>query len=129
MAIVGTYGFVYCGANGVGIGVFVIDGGRLRGRDIANGRYEGTAQENSDSSISLAIDFEVMPGLSLVQGTAPQSVPHRRRVNQIVPAEFGDGAPLNFSVPPGTLTLMVKRIPNEWARAVDEGVTITIGRT
>jgi hypothetical protein len=123
-----TYGFVYCGANGVGIGAFTISGERFRGTDMAGGRYDGTARENPDGSIDLNIEFDVMPGETLVQGTAPQEVPHRRRVSQTLPPQFGDGEPLKLQSPPGTLTIMVKRIPDEWARAAIEGVTLTIGR-
>jgi hypothetical protein len=35
MAIDGTYGFVYCGAEDIGIGVFTVSGGSVAGRDFA----------------------------------------------------------------------------------------------
>ena len=43
MAIDGTYGFVYCGSTGLGVGVFCVRGDRFEGLDYAGGRYEGIA--------------------------------------------------------------------------------------
>jgi hypothetical protein len=128
MSIDGAYGFVYSGANGIGIGMFTINGEKFRGVDFAGGQYDGTAKENLDGSISLDIEFEVKPGMMLVQGTSPQEVSYRRSIKQTVPLKFSDGEPLVLSSPPGTLYVMVKQIPDDWARAVDEGVTVKIGR-
>src|SRR3954452_12407775 len=81
MAITGTYGFVYCGANGLGVGLFVIDkDGRLVGSDYVGAKYEGTASESSDGTINVDISFDVPPGVILVQGTSPQDLPHKRQV-------------------------------------------------
>jgi hypothetical protein len=42
----GTYGFVYSGAFGVGIGVFTIRSGRFTGADSGGCEYRGTISEN-----------------------------------------------------------------------------------
>src|ERR1700730_2608396 len=55
MAIDGAYGFVYCGANGLGIGIFTVIGEQFEGIDYDGIRYSGTAHENQDSTIQLAI--------------------------------------------------------------------------
>ena len=52
MAIDGTYGFVYCGAIGMGFGVFTVAEGQVKGRDYAGGKYSGTAKEGPDGSPS-----------------------------------------------------------------------------
>src|SRR5580692_1994963 len=122
MAIEGTYGFVYCGANGLGFGVFTVAGGRLAGVDYVGGKYDGTAKENDDGSISIAIDFVVRPGAVLVQGTSPQEVPYQRRIEQTLPPSFGDGRPVELHSPPGFITLMIKRVSDEFAKGVVEGI-------
>jgi hypothetical protein len=113
MVINGTYGFVYCGVNGLGVGLFVIDNERLVGSDYTRAKYEGTATANADGSISINISFDVPPGVIL--GTAPQDLPHRRQVVHTFPPEFGDGAPQNVNSPPGTVTLMIKRVEDSFA--------------
>jgi hypothetical protein len=39
----GTYGFVYSGVNGLGVGIFTVLGERFEGVDFVGGRYIGTA--------------------------------------------------------------------------------------
>jgi hypothetical protein len=111
MAIDGRYGFVYCGANGLGIGAFIIEAGEVRGRDYGLGEYRGTAVENADGTISLKLNFLVPAGMVLVQGTSPQELPHTRYIDDVFPPLFGDGAPIQASTPP--VTVMVKKLPPE----------------
>jgi hypothetical protein len=115
MAITGTYGFVYCGVNGLGVGLFVVQNERFIGSDYMGAKYEGTATENSDDSITLDISFEVPAGIILVQGTSPQDLPHRRRIVHTFPPGFGDGVPQDISSPPGTVTVMIKRVEDSFA--------------
>jgi uncharacterized membrane-anchored protein YitT (DUF2179 family) len=70
----GTYAFVYSGVNGLGVGIIMVLGETVEGVDFVGGRYTGTARENDDQTISIAIDFDVKPGMTLVQGTAPQDI-------------------------------------------------------
>jgi hypothetical protein len=128
MAIGGTYGFVYCGAMGLGIGVFTVADDRFEGSDFAGGRYSGTAKDNPDGTIALDIEFEVPAGRVLVQGTYAQDLPHRRRINTVFPSAFGDGKPVEVPSPPGTVTVMVKRIPDDFAPAATTGVTFELAR-
>jgi hypothetical protein len=123
----GTYAFVYSGVNGLGVGIIVVLGETVEGVDFVGGRYTGTARENDDGTISIAIDFDVKPGMTLVQGTAPQDIPHRRHIEHKMPAGFGNGTPVEIPAPPGSVTVMVKRVPDDWARAVSEGISVSIG--
>jgi hypothetical protein len=66
--------------------------------------------ENAGGTISIAIDFDVKPGMILVQGTAPQDIPHRRHIEHEMPAGFGNGTPVEIPSPPGSVTVMVKRV-------------------
>ena len=128
MAIDGTYGFVYCGANGVGLGVFTVNAGRLQGRDYANFEYDGSAKEASDGSIDVDLRMKVPAGGVLVQGTSPQETPHERHISHRFTSGFGDGTPIEVSALPGTVTVMIKRIPDEFARAATDGFSVQIAK-
>ena len=126
MAIDGTYGFVYCGVNGLGMGVFTVQSERVEGFDCAGARYTGTAKQNSNGRILLSFRLEVPAGVGLVPGTAPQELPHSRRITQTLPPNFGEGRPLEIDFPPGQVTAMIKRIPDEFAPAATSGLTLQI---
>ena len=128
MSIDGTYGFVYCGVNGLGVGLFVIENGRLIGSDYMGAKYEGTATEKRDGSIAIDISFEVPPGVIFVQGTSPQDLPHRRQISQTFPPAFGDGVPQAVASPPGTVTLMIKRVEDSFRDQAINGFRI-VGRS
>jgi hypothetical protein len=123
----GTYAFVYSGVNGLGVGIFTVLGEKFEGVDFVGGRYTGTARENRDGTISISIDFDVKPGMVLVQGTAPQDIPHTRHIEHEMPAGFGNGTAVEIPAPPGSVTVMVKRVPDDWARALTEGLSVLIG--
>ena len=53
----GTYGFVYCGATGLEIGVIVVNSGDVVGSDFSGGRYTGTLIEDDTGNL----DFKVIP--------------------------------------------------------------------
>lgn len=126
MSIDGTYAFVYCGVTGVGVGVFTLFEGVLRGSDASGGRYTGSAVEQSDGRVGMAIEIEIGAGTFLVQGSAPQDIPHRRKVEHMAPPLFGDGAPITVSVSPSSITLMIRRVSDEWAPAASNGFELKI---
>ncbi|SRR6266403_2870419 len=129
VALDGTYGCVYCGADGLGLGVFNLKNGKVVGCDYVGSRYSGTATENSENGeIALNLIFEVPPGVFLVQGTAPQEIPHSRRIKQILPAAFGDGTPVKFENGPGIVTAMIKRIPDGFESAAFYGFTLVTNK-
>jgi hypothetical protein len=118
MAVDGTYGFVYCGTQGLGIGIFRVRQGGVEGLDYVGGRYSGTAIEVAGGSIHLRITMEVRPGTILVQGTAPQDLPHTREIDHVFPPVFGDGKPIEVNAPPGMVTVMIRRIPDDFNRGM-----------
>jgi hypothetical protein len=122
MGIDGTYGFVYCGNRGLGIGVFSINGDRIEGRDFAGSSYGGTAVQDGDGNIVLDVQMQVPAGVVLAQGTAPQDLPHTRQISWTFPPAFGDGEPqmVEFA---GPVTVMAQRIPDENAAIVKNGFT------
>jgi hypothetical protein len=109
MSIDGAYGFVYCGAVDLGIGAFIIENGKIHGKDYGGGSFSGTARENADGSISLNITFHVPAGQILVQGVTPQDIPYDKIIEQKFPPLFGDGKPVPTSSPP--VTVMVRKLP------------------
>jgi hypothetical protein len=124
MALDGTYGCVYCGTDGLGLGVFNVKNDVVIGVDYVGGRYRGTAAEDINGKIALDLTFEVPPDVVLVQGTAPQEVPHSRRITQVLPPAFGDGTPVEFDTGPGIVTAMIKRIPDGFESAAFYGFTL-----
>jgi hypothetical protein len=132
MAIDGTYGFVYCGSKGLGVGVFRVHGGSFEGTDYAGGRYEGTAVEDQHGNIHLRLTFEGPPGMGLVPGATPQDaakdVPIRRELGQMMPRDFGGGRPIEIISGSRTVTVMVKRLPDEFAPAATQGLSIEIAQ-
>jgi hypothetical protein len=128
MAIDGTYGFVYCGSNGLGVGVFCVHGDRFEGLDYAGGRYEGTAVEDQHGNIRLRLTFQGPAGMGLVRGTAPQDAALTREIRQIMPRAFGDGRPIEIISGSRTVTVMVKRIPDEFAPAATHGLSIQMAQ-
>jgi hypothetical protein len=99
MAIDGSYGFVYCGNNGLGIGVFTVKGNRVESRDYFGVRYTGTAVQDAEERIELDLTLDVPAGVTLAPGTAPQDLPHTRQVRQTMPPAFGDGNPVEITHP------------------------------
>ncbi len=57
MSTDGTYGFVYCGWNGLGIGVFTVRAGIVTGSDSGQVTYQGKATEQPDGRIDSFANF------------------------------------------------------------------------
>jgi hypothetical protein len=119
MSIDGTYGFVYCGNRGLGIGVFLVRGQRIEGRDFAGGRYMGTAVQDGKGNIQLDVQMQVPAGVEI----ASQDLPHTRHIHWTFPPAFGDGEPqmVEFA---GPVTVMVKKIPDKNAAIAKSGFTL-----
>ena len=76
MAIDGTYGFVYCGVNGLGLGVFTVADGVFRGRDYGGGTYEGSAREIADGTGSISLSLSrCAPECSWCREPQPKTLP------------------------------------------------------
>jgi hypothetical protein len=128
MASNGTYGVVYCGTDGLGVGVFNLKDGIVVGADYVGGRYRGTATETANGKITFDLTFKVPADVVLVQGTAAQELPHSRRITQTLPAEFGDGTPVEFETGLGIVTAMIKRIPDGLESAAFYGFTLVANK-
>jgi hypothetical protein len=122
----GTYGFVYCGALGVGMGFFRITDSELVGCSLAGGRFRGhVAEDQTTGEIDLTLEHTVPAGVALVQGTSPQDVTYIKNALVRVPPGFGDGKPFEVYLAPGNVTLMAKRMSDDWSRYAD-GMIVSV---
>ena len=124
----GTYGFVYSGFIGVGIGVFTIRASVLTGADGAGGKYDGRVV-NDPTTGGLIVDFDmfVPAGTFLVQGTSPLDFNSTRNNLSISwPSNFADGVPIEVYIPPGPVTLMIRRISDEEYSALASGFRLSV---
>jgi hypothetical protein len=108
----GTTASCDSGDVGVGIGVFTIQNNFLRGADLAGGRYSGAGGERpSNQGYSVVYNMFVPAGTFLVQGGAPaRNAPHRSGITFDLPLDFDNNEPIKRVVPPGNITLMVRKI-------------------
>jgi hypothetical protein len=112
----GTYSFVYSGFDGVGLGVFHLRDSVLVGCDLGGCRYRGVfAKDEATGEIEMSLEQTVRPGVSLVQGTSPQDIPYTKSLSGRLPAEFDNGRPIELLLPPGPVTVMIHRVPDDWA--------------
>jgi hypothetical protein len=127
MSTDGTYGFAYCGQIGVGVGVITIKNNMLKGADLSGGRYSGAVSERPNGAgYKIVYDMFVPPHVFLVQGGSPQEMAHTRSdVTLGLPPDFDNGEPIKLMIPPGEVTLMIRRISDEYA-AYASGVKLTI---
>ena len=62
MSADGTFGFVYCGQIGVGVGVMAIKNNVLKGADLSGGRYSGVVKERPNGDgYTITYDMFVPP--------------------------------------------------------------------
>jgi hypothetical protein len=88
MGIEGTYGFVYCGAEDIGIGAFSVTGSSVTGRDFGGGTYTGTATENADGTIDLKLSFNVPAGMVLGSRNSTAGIAIFKNDRRQVPTSF-----------------------------------------
>lgn len=117
MSVNGTYSFAYCGELGVGAGIFAVQNNVLTGADVGRGKYHGTVSENPDTKgVHVVFGLFLPAGSFLVQGTSPQEISQTRsNISVDFPPDFDNGEPIKLFVPPGTLTVMIRRIPDDYA--------------
>jgi hypothetical protein len=123
----GTYGFVYSGAVGVGMGVFSIKDDVITGADVAGGRYHGHVTDNQETrGFNVLFDMFIPAGTFLVQNASPQEMDlTKTQISLQLEPDFDNGEPVKVFVPPGNVTLMIKRLPDEYS-IYAEGISMTV---
>jgi hypothetical protein len=113
--IAGRYLFVYCGTVDIGMGWFIVEiDGSVVGRDIGDVVYNGTARVDHDGWITLDLTLTIPAGTRLAQGTSEQDAPHVRPVHAYLPPGFGDGYPQQIQLAPGIVTVMIRRVSDDF---------------
>ena len=108
------------------MGVFRITNSVLVGVDLAGAKYRGKVLEDeSAGGIKIAFEMSVSSGVMLVQGTTALDTPYTKTAEITAPPDFGDGTPFQVYIPPGTITMMVKRIPDDYSAFAD-GITVNV---
>ena len=127
MSADGTYSFAYCGELGVGVGVVTIQSNILKGADLGGGRYSGVVGAKPDGTgYRVRYDMFVPADVFLVQGTSPQDIAQTRDDITIeLPPDFDNGEPIKLFVPPGNITIMIRRISDDLAWYAS-GVKVTM---
>jgi hypothetical protein len=110
----------------VGLGILKVTDGVVIGVDLAGSRYRGQMLplEGSDE-VEFRLEMAIPPGVSLVQGTSAQPIPYVKALPARLPVDFANGAPIAIRVSPGTVTIMIKRIPDEYGPYAS-GININI---
>jgi hypothetical protein len=113
----GTYGFVYSGSRGVGLGVFTIRQSVLVGSDTGGAIYNGNVvQDMATGEITISFEMFVPAGTLLIQGTSEQDFNYTKTsLSVTLRRDFDDGEPLKVYIPPGYVNLMIRQIPDDWA--------------
>lgn len=108
------------------MGVFTIRDNVLKGADIFGGRYSGVITERPNTEgYHVVFDMFVPAGAPLVQGSAPQELPHTRSAAFDLPVDFYNGEPIKQVVGPGNITLMIRTTTDDWAKYAS-GAKVTI---
>jgi hypothetical protein len=115
MSIDGTWGFIYWGDAGLGIGVIVIRGRNLIGSDNWV-TYCGTVDEDPASGeLVVQVDMDIPAGVWLVGGAGAMDVPSKRSQSFRLPARLGDSTPIEVPIRPGKTMAVFRPVPEEWA--------------
>ncbi len=87
----GFYTLTYVGAAGMGLGMVLLEAGRLRGFDLRGGKYDGTYTRDGDGTVDLSVRLTIIPGGELITGEVPPSSVLKLPITARLPAEAADG--------------------------------------
>jgi hypothetical protein len=120
----GTWGFVFAGVLGIGIGGMVVKDGKFHGADSGGVKYRGTIERVPGTDrVKLDFDMDVPPDIMLVGGGSAQELPMKRHQSFELPANFVDGIPVDLPLHGAKATGMFRPIDDAWAPLAD-GFTI-----
>jgi hypothetical protein len=127
MAVDGTWGFVYAGETGIGVGAIVVKDGKFGGADAGGIKYRGTVVEDPETGdLAVELEMDVPAGVWLVGGAGAMDMPHTRHQTFKLPPRFGDVAPVEIPIRPGKVLGMFKLCTPEEAAALARGIDIRL---
>jgi hypothetical protein len=119
MAVDGTWGFVYAGETGIGIGALVVKDGRFHGTD-SEINYSGTiAEDPQTGELTVDLEMDVPAGVWLVGGAGPLDMRHKRQQSFKLPPRFGELTPIELPLRPGKTLVIFKPYPDDYAAFAD----------
>jgi hypothetical protein len=113
----GTYGFVYSGVRGVGLGVFTIRNSVFVGADTGGAKYSGHAvQDMATGVVTILFEMFAPEGTAVIHGTSAQDINYTKTgLSVTLQSDFDNGEPVTVYIPPGNVTLMIRQIPDDYA--------------
>ena len=104
----GIYQINYRGAAGLGTGLLLFRNGVVAGADMLGGTYDGTYSVDG-KTMTLKIKMVVPPGVSLVQGTLPQSTEYSIEFVVSAPVSaLENSQPVLLDLPPGPVNAIFR---------------------
>ena len=102
----GIYQITFRGAADWGVGMLILKGGTVTGADVAGVLYDGTYSEQGEK-LSVNLTLTVPPGVTLVQGTAPQSKEYNFNfVLTLDKKDLETKQPVLMDLPPGPVNVI-----------------------
>jgi hypothetical protein len=121
MMIDGTYGFVFAGALGIGIGVFRVTNGQLIGSDSSGCDYRGTVTEDaSDHRLSIKLDqFAPNHVRAAYSRRFSREKTIRSALDFSIGPNFEDGRPFPLETSTDVVTVIIRRISDKYDKYVN----------
>jgi len=94
----GFYTITYVGVIGMGIAVFLVENGKLRGFDMRGGKYDGTYVRHADGSVDAKAALLVPAGFDLLSGLPPPDKDTLVPLTAHLPNNVSDGALVMITV-------------------------------
>ncbi len=94
----GFYTMTYVGAIGMGLGMLLLEGGKLRGFDMRGGIYEGSYVRHPDGSVEVTALLHVPAGMETVTGLAAPDKTVLVPLGLRIPANLDEGATVPVTV-------------------------------
>jgi hypothetical protein len=103
---------VYFGTEGkMGIGMVVLDTGRVVGCDPSGTRYDGTYQYNERTGmLDATVVMKLMPGAVLVTGLPSAVLPSEVTVKASLPRDVNAKLPASIDIPGGKIAIVFHKL-------------------
>jgi hypothetical protein len=110
LAVDGIYSMHFRGAADWGMGILVLEGGKITGADSSGALYDGGYLVQG-SEIEVRMIVTVPPGVTLVQGTPARPTSYQFPIDMRMPANFLETQePVRMELPPGPINVIFRRL-------------------
>ena len=106
----GIYLITFRGLSDWGMGMLILDKQTVTGADVGGALYDGKYNVSSEN-LHLDMELTVPPGVVLVQGVGPWSIPQKFPFAADIPLHaLTDSSPVRVDLPPGPVNVILKRL-------------------